>query len=156
CILLCVKTLDTVSAIAAAAPHLSAGATVVSLQNGVDNADRIRSEVGIDAIPTVVYVAAEMTGPGRLKHNGSGGLVMPDRPESARLAECFERSGVPCRLSANIDAELWTKMIINCTYNAISALARSRYGTMVADPPVRNLMRQVIEESVAVASALGV
>jgi 2-dehydropantoate 2-reductase len=155
-VLLCVKTLDTVSAIEEAAPHLAAGAAVVSLQNGVDNADRIRAALGIDAIPAVVWVAAEMTAPGRLKHNGRGDLVLPDRPDTASLARLFEQAGVPCRLSANIAAELWTKMIINCTYNAISALARARYGAMASDPIIGDLMRRVIDECLAVAGVLGV
>src|SRR5207248_70502 len=99
-VLLCVKTLDTVSAMEESASHLAPGAAVVSLQNGVDNADRIRAALGIEAIPAVVWVACEMTAPGRLKHNGRGDLVMPDRPETARLAGWFEHAGVPCRLSA--------------------------------------------------------
>jgi 2-dehydropantoate 2-reductase len=155
-VLLCVKTLDTVSAMEQAVPHLTAGAIVVSLQNGVDNVERIREALGLDVIPAVVYVAAEMPGPGQLKHNGRGDLVMPDRPDAAGLAAMFEPAGVPCRLSANIATELWTKLVMNCTHNAMSALTRSRYGPMTADPLARDLMRQVIAEIVAVAGALGV
>jgi 2-dehydropantoate 2-reductase len=155
-VLLCVKTLDTVSAMEQAAPHLRSGAIVVSLQNGVDNVDRIREALGLDVIPAVVYVAAEVPGPGRLKHNGRGDLVMPDRPDAARLAALFEPAGVPCRLSGNIATELWMKLVMNCTHNAMSALTQSRYGPMTANPLARDLMRQVIDEIVAVARALGV
>lgn len=155
-VLLSVKTLDTVRAMEDAAPHLDAGAIVVSLQNGVDNVERIRAALDIDAIPSMVWVAAAMTGPGRLKHNGRGDLVMPDRPEAVRLAALFERAGVPCRLATNIGATLWTKMIINCAYNAMSALARARYGSLASNALTRDLMRQVIDESLAVARGLGV
>ncbi len=155
-VLLCVKTLDTVTAMEAAAPHLSVGASLISLQNGVDNVDRIRQALGLEVIPAVVYVAAEMPGPGRLKHNGRGDLVMPDRADAARLAELCQAAGVPCRLSANIATELWTKLVMNCTHNAMSALTRLRYGPMTADPLARDVMRQIIDEIVVVARALGV
>ena len=129
-VLFCVKTLDTETASRSLAPWLAPGAAVLSLQNGVDNVDRLRA-AGIDAIATVVYVAAAMTAPGRLKHNGRGDLVigdLPGRPTGTaprhdrieHLAALFERAGVPCRISANVEGELWTKMIINCAYNAIS------------------------------------
>src|SRR5713101_7920034 len=54
-ILFCVKTLDTEEAARALKPYVFPGALVLSLQNGVDNAERIRSASGIDALPTVVY-----------------------------------------------------------------------------------------------------
>src|SRR5262245_58407087 len=122
-VLLCVKTPDTEEAARALAPHLARDAVVVSLQNGVDNAERIRAATGIEAIPAVVYVAAEMTAPGCVKHNGRGDLVLgdlskpPRRPQLDLVAGLFERAGVPCRLSENIEVELWTKLIMNCACN---------------------------------------
>lgn len=166
-VLLCVKTLDTEEAAKALAPHLASGAVVVSLQNGVDNVERIRSVAKIEAIPAVVYVAAEMTAPGCVKHTGSGHLIIGDlsasdgkekslRPRLEALAGRFARAGVPCRVSENIEADLWTKLIMNCAYNAVSALSRARYAGMVSNPWARAVMRQVIEETVAVARAADV
>ncbi|HEX5270375.1 MAG TPA: ketopantoate reductase C-terminal domain-containing protein, partial [Gemmataceae bacterium] len=66
------------------------------------------------------------------------------------------RAGVPCRVSDNVAADLWMKLIINCAYNAISALGRARYGRMASDPRVRAVMRRVVEETAAVAGAAGV
>src|SRR6516225_5931627 len=71
-ILLCVKTPATVEAAKSLAPYLGPGATVLSLQNGVDNVERIHSAAAIEALPAVVYVAAEMTAPGRVRHTGRG------------------------------------------------------------------------------------
>lgn len=166
-VLLSVKTVDTEEAAKALAPHLASGAVVVSLQNGVDNVERIRSAAGIHAIPAAVYVAAEMTAPGHVKHTGGGNLIIGDpagpdrggdhqRPRLERLAALFARAGIPCRVSENIAADLWTKLIMNCAYNAISALSGARYSRMVGDPRTRELMRQVIEEAVAVGLADGV
>ena len=55
----------------------------------------------------------------------------------------FVRAGIPCRVSENIEADLWTKMIMNCAYNAISVLGRAKYGRVVSNPWTRELMRQV-------------
>ena len=160
-VLLCVKTVDTEEAARALAPHLSASAILVSLQNGVDNVERIRSVTGVEALAAVVYVAAEKAGPGHVKHNGRGDLDLgacsgQQRHKLENLALVFKRAGVPCQISENIEGELWTKLIINCAYNAISALARARYGRIVAHPSTRGLMKQVTEEAMAVAHAAGV
>jgi 2-dehydropantoate 2-reductase len=160
--LLCVKTPDTQSAARSLAPHLANDAVVVSLQNGVDNVERIRSATDLDAVAAAVYVGAEMTAPGHVKHTARGDLIigdLPPRPASPRLervAALFVRAGVPCRVSDNVEADLWMKLIINCAYNAISALARARYGRIISNLYTRELMRQVVEETVAVARAAGV
>ncbi len=160
-VLFCVKTPDTETSAKELKPHLSPGSIVLSLQNGVDNAERIRKSSGIEALPAVVYVAVEMVAPGRVKHTGRGDLIIGDFAKSRKdklgnLASLFERADVPCRISENIEADLWTKMIMNCAYNAISALGRARYGWMVKNPGIRDLMQKTAEEVTAVAKAAGV
>ncbi|MBI4574524.1 MAG: 2-dehydropantoate 2-reductase [candidate division NC10 bacterium] len=166
-VLLCVKTPDTEEAARSLAPHLASGAVLASLQNGVDNVERIRAVANLEAIPAVVYVAAEITAPGSLRHTGRGELIIGDLPGVDRgdkagrkrlesLTTLFSRAGVPCRVSENIEADLWTKLIMNCAYNAMSALSRARYGQMVASPWTQDLMRQVVEEVLSVAEAAGV
>ncbi|HKC71988.1 MAG TPA: ketopantoate reductase family protein [Terriglobales bacterium] len=159
-VLFCVKTVDTESAAQDLQPHLAPGALVISLQNGVDNVERIRSASGIEAIRAVVYVAAEMTSAARVKHSGRGDLILAAEPgrlaELQTIAGLFERAGVPCRLSEQIEVEQWTKMVLNCAYNAISALARANYGAIAHNPLVHQVMRQAIMEAVAVARAAGV
>src|SRR5690606_17396048 len=75
-VLFCVKTPDTESAARQIALLLAPGAAVLSMQNGVDNAARIREAAGIDALAAVVYVATSMPGPGHLRHAGRGDLVI--------------------------------------------------------------------------------
>src|SRR5271170_2349422 len=131
-ILFCVKTTDTEEAARSLAPHVSPGAIVVSLQNGVDNVGRIRAASGIDALPAVVYVAAALPEPGHVKHSGRGEWIVGEyagaappstaaqsRPE--RVAEMCAAAGVPCRVSQNIEAELWVKFTANCGGNAVTA-----------------------------------
>src|ERR1700678_912581 len=127
-VLLCVKTLDTESAAQSIAPYLAPDALVVSMQNGVDNVERIRAASGIDALGAAVYVAAEMVAPGHIRHSGRGDLTVGafpgshhDAPVVEGVAQCFAQAGVPCRMAKDIRGPLWMKMLMNCAYNAISA-----------------------------------
>lgn len=152
-VLFCVKTTDTESTARALAPLLSSSATVVSLQNGVDNAEKIRA-AGIPALSAVVYVAASVPQPAQVKHVGRGDLVVgPREARTEKFAALFERAGVACRISDNIDGELWTKLIWNCALNAISALGRARYGQIAASEDARKVVEVVVNEVLAVAAA---
>lgn len=159
-----VKTPDTESAARALAPLLADEAVVVSLQNGVDNAPRIRRHVRQAVIPAVVYVAAEMVGPGHVRHTGRGDLIIgPDgtapgdlRPALDRVAALCARGGVPCRVSDNVDVDLWAKLTTNCAYNGMSALTRMKYGPLAASAAGRALLASLTHETVAVAQASGV
>ncbi len=162
-VLFCVKSGDTESAAKSIAPHLAPGAVVVSLQNGVDNPARIRPHVPVEVLGTVVYVGCEMAGPGHVRHTGRGDLIMgglrgseAGAAQAKRVAAVFERAGVPCVVSADVDVDLWMKLIVNCAYNPASALSRLQYGRILALPEGPALMRAVIEEAVAVAHAEGV
>ena len=152
-VLFCVKTTDTESTARRLAPLLSSSATLISLQNGVDNAEKIRA-AGIDALSAVVYVAASVPEPARVKHVGRGDLVVgPRNARTENVAALFERAGVPCRMSDNIDGELWTKLIWNCALNAISALGRVKYGQIAASEDARKVVENAVNEVLAVAAA---
>ena len=152
-VLFCVKTTDTAATAQALAPLLSTETILVSLQNGVDNAEKIRA-AGIDALSSVVYVAASVPEPARVKHVGRGDLVVgPRNARAEKFAALFERAGVACRISDNIDGELWTKLIWNCALNAISALGRAKYGQIAASEDARKVVENVVNEVFAVAVA---
>lgn len=158
-VLFCVKTLDTENAAKAMAPHLKPNSLVLSLQNGVDNVERIRNATGIDAVSTVVYVGAAIPQPGTVKHAGAGHLVVGDRPRRTDIeavAAMFERAEVPARISDHIGVELWTKLHLNLAYNAISALTHAPYGRIAADARSWAVMELATEEVMAVAAAHGV
>jgi 2-dehydropantoate 2-reductase len=161
-ILFCVKSTDTEQAAAQIAPFLDADALVVNLQNGVDNTERIQARVSNPVIPAVVYVATEMKGPGHLKHHGRGDLVIGalDGKISTKFLEkiknWFETADVPVAISDNVAGELWGKLVVNCAYNALSAITQLPYGKMIAGAGIRETMRDVVEETLAVAKASGV
>lgn len=161
-VLFCVKSTDTETAAAQIAPHLDPEALVVNLQNGVDNTERIQAQVKNPVIPAAVYVATEMKGPGHLKHHGRGDLVIGslDGSISAATLEAlkaqFEKAAIPTQISDNVAGELWAKLVVNCAYNALSAITQLPYGRMIEGPGIREVMRDVIEETLAVAKASGV
>src|SRR5439155_11575821 len=80
-------------------------------------------------------------------------LVIPDVP---RLADVFQGAQIPCRISDNIAGELWTKLVMNCAYNAISAVTQLRYGLIKDNPLTLEVMKELIAEVVAVGTAAGV
>jgi 2-dehydropantoate 2-reductase len=156
-VLFCVKTTDTVETARALAPLLARDAIVISMQNGVDNAEQIRAASGIDALGAVVYVAASVPHPGTIKHVGRGDLVIgPRNARTERLASLFEPAGVPCRISDNIEGELWTKLTWNCALNAISALGRAKYGQIAASEDARKVVAEIVDEVLAVARAANI
>jgi 2-dehydropantoate 2-reductase len=134
------------------------------MQNGVDNVDRMQRDAGVAALPAVVYVAAMMSAPGVVRHTGRGDIVIghaasaknPNVRGEQIVADVFTQAGIGCRISDNIAPELWIKLVINCAYNAISALTRSNYGGIKADADLQQLMLDVVAEVVAVANAAGV
>ncbi len=134
-VLFCVKTTDNAVTARALAPLLAPGALVLSMQNGVDNVEQIRIAAAIDALPAVVYVAASVPEPGRVKHVGRGDLVVgPENERTKKIEAVFSRAGVGCRISENIEGELWTKLVWNCALNAVSALGRAKYGLIASSP----------------------
>ena len=162
-VLFSVKSLDTEAAARAIAPHLAPGAAVLSLQNGVDNVERLRAHIANVVVPAVVYVAAEIPAPGVVRHNGRGDLVIGEvglrragDALIANLAAYLAGANIPTRISDNVEGDLWWKLILNCAYNAVSALGRSRYGPMMAMSEVRQVMSEAVREIVALAKAKGV
>ena len=156
-VLFCVKTPDNAATARAIAPLLAPGAIVVSFQNGVDNVEQIRAAAGIEALPAVVYVAASVPEPGRVKHAGRGDLVFgPRNNTTERVASLFERAGVPCRISENIAGELWTKLTWNCALNAVSALGKAKYGQIAASDDARKVVETVVHEVLVVARAANI
>jgi 2-dehydropantoate 2-reductase len=156
-VLFCVKSTDTESAAAALRPHLAPDVLLLSLQNGVDNAARLRVALPEHEVAAaVVYVATEMAGPGHVRHHGRGELVIEPSSRSEAIAAALAAADVPTEVSANVLGALWAKLILNCAYNALSAITRQPYGQLVKGEGVEAVMRDVVAECLAVARAEGV
>ncbi|MFM7227730.1 MAG: ketopantoate reductase family protein [Betaproteobacteria bacterium] len=155
-VLFSVKSTDSRQTAQQIAPFLSPQAVVLSLQNGVENADIIRSVLPQQVIASVVYVATEMAGPGHLKHFGRGELVIAEAPASESIATVFGNANVPVKRAHDVRGAQWTKLIINCAYNALSAIAQKPYAALVEVEGVPALMEAVVDECLQVAAADGV
>ncbi|MFB0935216.1 MAG: 2-dehydropantoate 2-reductase [Propionivibrio sp.] len=155
-VLCCVKTSDSAQAASEMAPFLKPDAVVVSLQNGIENPDLLRAQLRQEVIPAAVYVATEMAGDRHVRHHGAGQLVIGQSPRSSEVADMFVSAGIPVEISGNIQGVLWTKLIINCAYNALSAITALPYGRLVQHAGVEQVLRDVVEECLAVAAKAGV
>jgi 2-dehydropantoate 2-reductase len=155
-VLFCVKSGDTENAGAAIAPHLSARTSVLSMQNGVDNAARLSTVIGRHAIPVVVYVAVGMAGPGHVRHHGRGDLAIGPSDSSTEIAAVMTQAGLPSEVSERVFDALWAKLIINCAYNGLSAISQLPYGELIRHPNVLETMRSLYDECIAVAHADGI
>jgi 2-dehydropantoate 2-reductase len=152
-----VKTTDNAATARALAPVLAPDAIVVSMQNGVDNVEQIRGAADLDVVPAVVYVAASVPEPGKVKHGGRGDLSTGPRNEKTeRVAETFSSANVTCRITENIVGEMWTKLTWNCALNAISALGRATYGKIGTNSDARKVVESLVREILAVAKAASI
>ena len=80
-------------------------------------------------------------------------IIGPPSEKTTDIAKVFERAGIPCRVSDNIEGELWLKLLRNCALNAISALGHARYGQIAQDTDAKQLMQDIVDEVLAVARA---
>lgn len=155
-ILFSVKSADTEKAGAEILPHLKSDAVILCLQNGVDNAERLRTVVPQTVIASAVYVATEMAGPGHVRHNGRGELTIENSPATPRIAETLKASSIPATVSDRVRDVLWTKLITNCVVNPLSALSDLSYRPLMQVEGIDAVAKGVIAECCMVAKALGV
>ncbi len=152
-VLFSVKSPDTETAGKALAPYLERSAAILTLQNGVDNAERLSATLAREVTPAVVYVAVDMPGAGHVRHHGRGELVIGPSKQSEAIAAAFRAAGVPVDISENVAGALWAKLIVNCAYNALSAITQLPYGKLVQGAAVPAVMEDVVDECLAVARA---
>ncbi len=155
-VLVCVKSADTEAVGLELRPILHPDTALLTLQNGVDNAERLQAVIGQPVIPAVVYVGTEMAGPGHVLHHGRGDLVIGKGPQSDHIATVLRDAGIPTTVSEDIAVALWSKLVTNCAYNAISAIADISYAPMLAVAGAREVVSNAIHECIAVAAAEGV
>lgn len=155
-VLFCVKSGDTEQVGREMAPHLRPDAVILCLQNGVDNAERLAAVLGRPVVPVAVYVATEMAGPGHVRHHGRGELLIGPTGKDEEILALFAAAGISARVSEDAIGALWGKLVVNCAYNALSALTGLPYGRMIRAPGVEAAMRDVVAECGAVAKASGV
>jgi 2-dehydropantoate 2-reductase len=155
-VLFCVKSADTEEAGRSLAGWLRPETSVLSLQNGVDNPQRLRKATGHPVIPAVVYVGSEMAGPGHVRHHGGGDIAIGAAPASVALAQTLGAAGIRTTIADDIEVTQWSKLVTNCAFNALSAVAGIPYGPMLEVEGTRDVVASAVQEAVMVARASGV
>ena len=153
-VLCCVKSGDTETAAAAIRPALGAATPVASLQNGVSNPATLERVLGRGVVAAAVYVASRMAGPGTVRHEGRGELTLGGTGAEA-IAGTFEAAGIATTVADDVMVRLWEKLVLNCAYNALSALSRRPYGEIAAEAGLPALVEDVAREAIAVGRAEG-
>jgi 2-dehydropantoate 2-reductase len=161
-ILLCVKSYDTESAAAALAPAVGRNTVILSLQNGVDNAEKIARLFGPErTAPAVVYVGAQVVAPAVIEHSSGGRLVLGSRGRAgigavAHMARALESAAIPCEISTDIERELWRKLLWNAPFCAISTLTRSNVEEILRAELLVKLASECMEEVRMAAAGVGI
>nr|WP_321465420.1 2-dehydropantoate 2-reductase [uncultured Desulfobulbus sp.] len=163
-VLLCTKAGATRAAARTAQSALAENGLVLTLQNGLGNLEQIAGVVGAArAAAGTTAQAATLLAPGSIRHAGQGATVLahakgfPEQaPFLAAVADLFTRAGIATTLSDDIDALLWSKLIVNVGINALTALLRVPNGALVHNPASLALMHDAVDEALAVARVLGI
>jgi 2-dehydropantoate 2-reductase len=161
-VLFCVKSFDTDDAAARLWSILGPETPVLSLQNGVDNEEKIDAKLGAGrAMGGVAQVFATIESPGVIRHHAAGRIIFGemDGTVSARaetLRDAFARAEVPVELSKTIRRALWEKYLLICGVGGTTAVTRETIGAVRDTPSTWRLFRTIVEEVAAVAQASGV
>ncbi|MGH7333419.1 MAG: ketopantoate reductase family protein [Candidatus Rokuibacteriota bacterium] len=161
-VLFCVKSFDTETAAAAIKPVIGPHTGVLSIQNGVDNEDKLISILGAGhVLGGMAQVFATIESPGVIRHVQRGRIVFGemDGRETERvrafLAAC-QRAGIPAEISPHVVRTLWEKYVFLTAHAGMTALTRCPVGPLRRLAPTRLMYRRLLEEMVALAQAAGI
>jgi 2-dehydropantoate 2-reductase len=161
-VIFCVKSFDTEDAAGRLWSVLGPDTPVLSLQNGVDNEDKIDGALGVGrALGGVAQVFATIESPGVIRHQAAGRIIFGEMDgrvseRAERLREAFARAEIPVELSKDIRRALWEKYILICAVGGMTAVTREPLGVIRDTPPTWELFRTIVAEVTAVARAAGV
>ncbi len=161
-VLLLVKTYDTVAAIRSIAPYLPTDATLVTLQNGLGNAELIRQHVPATqrVLAGVTSQAARRVSPGLILHTGVGPTLIgytgeKDHAAADRLASALVGAGLPAAVTADIDRYIWQKVAVNAGINGLTAVTGVSNGVLLSRVALFDAAEALVDEAASVASAYG-
>lgn len=161
-----VKTYDTEAAAASLKPVLRPGATVLTLQNGIDNHERIDAVLGEGvALPGTIRIETTIAEPGVIAHTSPFYLIRfgevrgPGAPQSERverLGAAFAEAGLKASVPRDMRFDLWSKFLQIVSFGGLSTLARATLGEILASPELTETFTAIMREVAAVAKAEGV
>ena len=161
-LILTVKSFDTKTAIKQAKEILNKDTTVLSLQNGLDNIEKISEIVeSKKIIAGTTTHGAFFSKPGIIKHTGTGETILGELNEKKddqlkNVIKIFNEASIKTKESKNIINDVWKKAIINSSINPLTAIFRCKNGHLSENLILENLLEMICEESVNIANADGI
>lgn len=162
-VLFCVKSYDTESAGRALPDLLAPGGVVLTLQNGIDNEEKLEAFVGKGRVlGGAAYILSTITEPGVITQTGGpckivfGELTEASTERGRRTLEACRKAGFPCELTMNIRKVLWEKFLFICALGGMTAVTRLPLGEILGHPETREMFREIMVEIHALARAAGV
>ncbi|MFH1539070.1 MAG: 2-dehydropantoate 2-reductase [bacterium] len=160
--LFCVKAYSTAAAAEQIAPFVAEKSTVLTLQNGIGNVEKICEFIPSGRVAAgTTSNGANVRGPGHIHHAGAGETIVGelDGSESERLkkiSEVLTAAGFPTRTSGNVEGLLWGKLLVNVGINPLTAILRIRNGEILERPPTLDLMHLAVLEAYRVCLKKGI
>jgi 2-dehydropantoate 2-reductase len=162
-VIVLVKAGDTVPAMASIRPYIRTDQIILTLQNGIGNAEKIRSALGAGprVLVGVTSQAATRLGPGAIRHAGEGptligALDKRDFTAATELARLFAESGLPSAFEPDIEYWIWRKLAINAAINGLTALGGFENGMIASDASLLDAAEVIAEEVARVARGRGI
>lgn len=162
-VLFAVKLWDTEKAAKQALPLVGPNTRVITLQNGVDSAERLAPILGADnVVAGAAFIAAVMSAPGVVTHTSQFARMIcgridgkPDAPLQA-FADAAQAAGIEIALSDAINRERWQKFVFLIGLSGATAATRKPLGPILADPDTRAFFLSLMREVEAIGRANGV
>jgi 2-dehydropantoate 2-reductase len=156
-----VKSTHTRSAAKTAQRIAGSNGKVMTLQNGMGNADRIAEFIEPDRILAgTTSHGATLLGAGSIRHAGIGATTIGSwaandkgRKRASHIAAIFKQAGIETEAVDDVRGVVWNKLLINIGINAITALSGIKNGQILDLETTRNLSQAAVEEAMAVARA---
>lgn len=164
-IILAVKNYDLESAIEEIRPFFGENTTILSLLNGITSEQILRAEFGKDAVPLAFIIGIDALRAGnRIDFPRPGEIRFGDekndpdnlRPAIAEIADFLKSHNVPYSIPGDMVRAMWYKFMMNVGLNQWSAVLRAPYGVFQKNVIARDLVRETMEEVVALGAKLGV
>jgi len=162
-VLLTVKTYDTVKALSLLPELCGTDTIVLSLQNGIDSAERVAQVVGREClVGGLTYVESRIEQPGlivqtsRFRRIVVGELDGRVTNRLMQVQSSFRKAGIDCEVSANIRQALWKKFLFLCPFAEVTSVTQSSIGEVLEFPATRNLVTKAMEEIVKIAPFQGI
>ena len=162
-VLFCVKSYDTDEAAGRLAPLIRDGTAVISLQNGIDNEERIAAVIGREhVVGGAAYILAAVRAPGIVEAGGPRQIVIGELepgPPSDRVRAIVDvgaRAGLTVVPAQDVRIALWEKYTLLVAFSAMSAAVRLGIGAIRESPAARSMLRAIMTEAWTIGRASGV